>query len=89
MDNVTYIKSFSKGQITVPKDIRESLGISDEFWLKMYVDAGKIIAEPVEKKKDVLSFQKKLLAIKGRWINAKEIVRNRKQVDRKIAARAL
>ncbi|EKD95529.1 MAG: hypothetical protein ACD_24C00459G0009 [uncultured bacterium] len=44
-----YIKSFSKGQITVPKEFREVLGLSDEFWLKLYIKDEKIIAEPVER----------------------------------------
>ena len=89
MDNVTYIKSFSKGQITVPKDVRESLCLGDEFWLKLYTDSGKIIAEPIEHKKDTTTYQKKLLTIKGRWFKAKEIDGNRKQIEKRLSSHTL
>jgi len=89
MDNVTYIKSFSKGQITVPKDVRESLGLNDEFWLKLYTDGEKIIAEPIEKKKDTSGYQKKLLTIKGRWFKSKQIAANRKQIEKRLSSRPL
>ena len=89
MDNVTYIKSFSKGQITVPKDVRESLGLGDDFWLKLYTASGKIIAEPVEQKKDAITYQKKLLSIKGRWFKSKEIAANRKQIEKRLSSRTL
>jgi len=89
MDNITYIRSFSKGQITVPKDVRESLGLKDEFWLKLYTDRGKIIAEPVDQKKDTSGYQKKLLTIKSRWFNPKEIDTNRKQIEKRLSSYAL
>lgn len=47
MQAVKFIKSFSRGQITIPKDIREKLGVPEEFWMKIFVDNGKIIVEPV------------------------------------------
>jgi AbrB family looped-hinge helix DNA binding protein len=51
MNTVGYVKSFSKGQITIPKEVREVLGIGDEFWLKLSIENGKIVAEPVEREK--------------------------------------
>lgn len=42
-----FIQSFSKGQVTIPKAVRSSLGIGDDFVLKIEVHDGKIIAEPI------------------------------------------
>lgn len=49
MNGLTFIKSFSKRQITIPKDLRERFGLGDKFWLKLYIQQDKIILEPVEK----------------------------------------
>ncbi len=89
MDTVRYIKSFSKGQITIPKDLREALGIVDEFWLKLYLEDGKIIAEPIEKKGNKEKYRKSLLNIKTVIDLEPEIRRNRKQMEKQIAKRAL
>jgi len=51
MKNMKFIKSFSKGQITVPLEIRNYLGLGDEFWLKLYTEGNRIVAEPVESPK--------------------------------------
>lgn len=89
MNGVRFIKSFSKGQITIPKQLRETIGLGNDFWLKVYVDQGKIIAEPVEKVKDKMSYAKQLLSIKGGWLDLKEIARNRKQIEQQIRKRSL
>jgi AbrB family looped-hinge helix DNA binding protein len=89
MNTVGYIKSFSKGQITIPKAVRESLGIGDDFWLKLAVENGKIVAEPVEKEEDQSDYLKKLLNIKGGWISKDEIKRNRAAVEKQLKERAL
>lgn len=89
MQMIRFIKSFNKGQVTIPKEIRDSLGILNEFWLKVYVDGGRIIAEPVEQEKDKASYAKKLLGIKGDWFNANDIKKNRKQLENQISARVL
>ncbi len=36
-----------RGQVTIPKSIREELGISSKTKLKIYTDNNKIIIEPV------------------------------------------
>jgi len=36
-----YIKSFSKGQITIPKEMRYGNGLGDVFWLKLYIQDGE------------------------------------------------
>lgn len=89
MNTMGYIKSFSKGQITIPKVVRETLGIGDDFWLKLYISNGKIIAEPVEKEKNQSDYLKKLLSIKGGWISKDEIEKNRAAVEKQLKERAL
>ena len=89
MNAVGYIKSFSKGQITIPKVVREALGIGDDFWLKLYVDNGKIVAEPVEKDKNQSDYLKRLLSIKGWWMSEDEIKKNRTAVEKQLKERAL
>ena len=85
---VQYVKSFNKGQITVPKKIRDAFGIGDEFWLKLYVDNGRIIAEPVEKK-DKEEWKKWLLSIKETWDLRDEIKQTREEMEKQIKAREL
>jgi len=36
-----------RGQVTIPKSIREKLGITNKTKLKIYTDKNKIIIEPV------------------------------------------
>lgn len=43
-----YIQSFSKGQVTIPKKIRKQLNMGDNFTLKLTLQDGKIVAEPVD-----------------------------------------
>ena len=86
---VKYVKSFSKGQITIPKEFRQTFGMTDEFWLRLYIDEGKIIAEPIEREKDKKEYKVKLLEIKGRWFSDAEQIRNRQQVEKQIAKRSL
>lgn len=84
MNTVGYIKSFSKGQITIPKDVREALGIGDEFWLKLSIENGRIVAEPIDRKQDKTSYAKQLLSIKGDWFNPEDIEKNREQVKKQL-----
>ena len=89
MDTTRYVKSFSKGQITIPKDFRDMFGLTYDFWLKLYINDGKIIAEPVEKETDRDEYLKKLLSIKGGWISKDEIKKNRAAVEKQLKERAL
>jgi len=72
MKAIKFIKSFSKGQITIPKEIREELAIGDDFWLRIYVSQGKIVAEPVEKKKDLPHYVENLLNLDTSWFSQKD-----------------
>ena len=46
-----FVKPYSKGQITIPLEFRKYLGINEDTWLHLKIKDGKIIIEPVEKKK--------------------------------------
>ena len=71
------------------KEIRDFLGLAGEFWLKMYTVNGKIVAEPVDKKIDRQQYLKDLLSIKGGWLDEKEIIRNRKQIEERLKKNSL
>lgn len=86
-NTVKYIKSFSKGQITIPKDFRDFLGMDHEFWLKLYIDHGRIIAEPMQSKVDKKSketYRKTLRSIKVTLDLEPEIMKNRKQIEERL-----
>ncbi len=82
--NVSYIKSFSQGQITVPKSVRDALGIGHNFWLKVYTEGNKIVAEPVTgaglSKDEYLA---KLKKMKTTWFDIKDWKNMREQVRRR------
>ncbi len=81
MDTVKFIKSFSHGQITIPKEYRDVFGIGDDFWLRLYIQGKKLIAEPVEIEENKKDYYKKISAIKGNWFSYKEFQKNRKEVE--------
>lgn len=69
---IKYIKSFSQGQITIPKEFREELGLANEFWLKLQLVNQAIVAEPMERKVNRKEYLKKLQKIKGDWFDMKD-----------------
>lgn len=42
------VKTLPKGQVTIPKRLREELGIKVNSYLRVYVKAGKLIVEPID-----------------------------------------
>lgn len=42
------VKTSSKGQVVIPKEIREALGIKPGSVLKVYVEGRKIVLEPAQ-----------------------------------------
>ena len=84
MNTVRFVKSFNKGQITIPKEFRNSFGIVNEFWLKLYIQNGKLIGEPVEIEKNGSDYIQKLQDIKGEWFSPKEYKKTRIGVDRRM-----
>ena len=45
--NTKHIKPTVRGQITIPKNVRNKLGITPNTRLKIYVENNKIVVEPV------------------------------------------
>ena len=84
MHTVRYIKSFSKGQITIPKEFRDMVGIGDEFWLKLSVQDGKFIAEPVEQEQTAEDYAQKLLTIDTDWFCEEDYKAIREEVEERM-----
>ena len=86
MSMVKYVKSFSKGQITIPKELRDRFGLGDDFWLRLSVDEDRLIAEPVDygsvKPENYLN---DILNIKGDWLSLKELKDTRKAVEKRLS----
>lgn len=89
MNTVLYVKSFSKGQITIPKELRDMLGMVNEFWLKLSVENGKIIAEPVERNQNKEDYLQKLLQIHADGFDPQEIQKNRNDIEKQLKKRSL
>lgn len=79
-----YIKAFSKGQITIPKQFRESLGIGDEFWLKMYIEEDKLVAEPMQQDKKAKNYANRLLKLSGDWFSVTDWQDMRKELTARL-----
>ena len=52
------IKTTSKGQITLPKAVRDQLGVSVATYLSATIKDGKIVLEPVKLEPDYRSYSK-------------------------------
>lgn len=78
-----YVKSFSKGQITIPKEVRESLALGDDFWLKLSIEGNKMVFERAEQEKNDQHYAERLKKIKGGWLTKDEYRKNRAQTKRK------
>lgn len=82
--NVSFVKSFSQGQITIPKSIRDEMGIGKDFWLKVYIDDEKIVAEPVSKSKMGRDeYLLKLKKIKTDWFDEADYKNIRKEINKR------
>ena len=79
-----FVKSFSKGQITIPKEFRDAFGVGNDFWLKLSLEQGKIVGEVVNKKVDKAAWKKLLLSLGTIDISMEEIRKNRRQWDKQI-----
>ncbi|OGY17465.1 MAG: hypothetical protein A2784_03590 [Candidatus Chisholmbacteria bacterium RIFCSPHIGHO2_01_FULL_48_12] len=67
-----FVKSFSQGQITIPKDFRDQLQLGNDFWLKLSLDTNRIIAEAAIKSPTPHNYTQKLLQVKGKWFNPQD-----------------
>jgi AbrB family looped-hinge helix DNA binding protein len=79
-----YIKTFNKGQITIPKEIRNAFNLGDDFWLKISTEEDRIIVEPVDQKTDNSDYLNKILKIKSDWFSTKEIQKNRLAIEKRL-----
>ncbi|MBI3577139.1 AbrB/MazE/SpoVT family DNA-binding domain-containing protein [Candidatus Gottesmanbacteria bacterium] len=75
-----YIKSFSSGQITIPREFRDRLSLGNEFWLKLALVENRIIAEPIYQPHHDPSYARKLLGIKGDWFEFRGWKKMRKEI---------
>lgn len=89
-----FIKPFSRGQITLPKDYRDYLDIDENSWLKIFLLRNQIIVEPVEEIEkgrvvkpsvDRETYLRILKRIKGDWFDEREIKRIRKEIEERLA----
>lgn len=89
MQAVKFIKSFSRGQITIPKDIRATLGVPEEFWMKIFVDAGRLVVEPVQTKKLKGNYLKSLLTMKTDWYSESDAKEVRNEIEEHVKTHSL
>ena len=86
MSPYKFVKSFSQGQITIPKEFRNELNLGQEFWLKLILEQDKIIAEPAIPSPTPSDYSQKLLQVKGGWFDLKDWQKTRQQVSRRLNA---
>ena len=86
MNGQVFVKSFSRGQITIPKVFRDKLGVENDFWLKMAIDGNRLIAEPVSDEPRPKNLADKLLSVKGDWFNLSDWKKTRVEVSRRLNA---
>jgi len=92
-----FVKPYSRGQITIPQDFRDYLGIDENKWLFLTIKNKAIIIKPI-KEKEILreksvgeqkgtfgKYLKILPAIKGLFGEeiARENLKVRKEVEKK------
>jgi len=46
-----FIRTYSRGQVTIPQNYREYLGISDGSWLKIFLKGSGLFIQPLKKEK--------------------------------------
>ena len=78
-----YIKSFSQGQITIPKEFRDKLNLGTDFWLKLKLVNQKIVAEPMEKKVNKKDYAETLLEVDGSWFDIDDYKKMRKEIRKR------
>lgn len=87
MLSTRYVKSFSQGQITIPKEFRNKLNLGQDFWLKLVLTSDKIIAKPAEELKPATktNYAKRLLQIKGDWFDVKDWKKTKQDVETRLS----
>lgn len=80
-----FVKTFSKGQMTIPKVIRQKWGVGDDFWMKVRFDeSGALILMPIEHSPDSGGILDRLSALpkpQKSWFSQKENEKMRNEVE--------
>lgn len=87
-----FIRPFSKGQITLPKDYREHLRIDENSWLRISLLDDQILIQPIKNqlsrrikaKLNLRDYKKVLLKIKGNWVNKAEYKKTREEIEKRL-----
>lgn len=83
-----YIKTFSKGQMTLPKTIRQQWGVGDEFWLKLTLGKNDTLTlEPMGQPRDVEATLQRLQALpkpNPDWFDLTEQSTIRQETEKKL-----
>ncbi|AOQ23293.1 hypothetical protein MTAT_18250 [Moorella thermoacetica] len=71
-----FIKPTERGQVTIPKEMREKLQINQNTRLRVYIDGNKVVLEPVSPLD---------LILKELEVEAREKGFTRQELDKEIA----
>lgn len=58
----TLVRPTSKGQVTIPKSIRDQLGVKPSAYLSVHLENGKVIFQPVEIENDIREYTDEQIA---------------------------
>lgn len=88
-----FIKPFSRGQVTLPKNYRDYLGIDENSWLKVCLWNNQILIKPVKEvesqkaikpKIGLKAYRKILFKIKGGWFDEREHKKMRNEIEKRL-----
>jgi len=89
-----FIRPFSRGQITIPKDYREYLDIDENSWLRIVLKEDQILIKPIEeerqqrKLKPKISFEKYLKMLPQiQGVFGDELAKENKQIRKEVEKR--
>lgn len=97
-NSTQFVKSYSRGQITIPQGFREYLGIGSGDWLFLTIKDGCLVMKPVKEEKfleekplvakpkiSLRDYLKNLSAVKGAF--GPEIEKEYKQIRKEVEER--
>jgi|AACY02.16.fsa_nt_gi hypothetical protein len=81
-----YIKTFGKGQVTIPKKLRDACGVDNKTWLRVFANGRQIVMEPVNHVSDAQKNErlKELLSMDGSWVDEDDYRKIREEMEDKI-----
>ncbi len=92
MQNIHYTQPFSTGQITIPKFMRQHLGINNNTWIKIELHDNDLILTPQEKhslesEKNKKKYIDSILSLQGGWFSQEEYENLRNKTQKKMKER--